>query len=183
MDIQYTKTREYSPDGGGAPGAIQAGGSVVIRRAVPSDGGALLQLIEELAGYERLAPPDEDARARLLRDMFSTPPRLDAYLARLDGVPVGYALVFETYSSFLALPTLYLEDIFILPEHRRGGIGLRFFRMLVAEAHRRGCGRMEWAVLDWNQPAINFYRKIGAREMKEWKTFRLVRDDMERLLG
>jgi len=183
MDFQYTKTRGYFPDGGGAPGGIKAGGSVVIRRADPSDGDALLQLIEKLAEYERLAPPDEGARARLLRDMFSTPPRLEAYLACLDGVPVGYALVFETYSSFLALPTLYLEDIFILPEHRRGGIGLRVFRMLVAEAHRRGCGRMEWAVLDWNQLAINFYRKIGAREMKEWKTFRLVRDDMERLLG
>lgn len=156
---------------------------MVIRRAVPSDGKALLQLIERLAEYERLAPPDEGARVRLLRDIFSTPPRLEAYLAHRDGVPVGYALAFETYSSFLALPTLYLEDIFILPEHRRGGIGMRFFRTLVAEAHRRGCGRMEWAVLDWNELAINFYRKIGAREMKEWKTFRLVREDMETLLG
>lgn len=115
--------------------------------------------------------------------MFSSPPRIEAFLATLEGMPVGYALVFETYSSFLALPTLYLEDIFILPDHRRRGIGERFFRVLVTEAHRRGCGRMEWTVLDWNQLAIDFYRKIGAREMKEWKTFRLVREDMERLIG
>jgi GNAT superfamily N-acetyltransferase len=154
----------------------------VIRRAVESDGGAILHLIEKLAEYERLPPPDEGARTRLLRDMFSTPPRLEAHVALLEGIPVGYALFFETYSSFLALPTLYLEDIFILPEHRRGGIGMKFFRTLVAEAHRRGCGRMEWAVLDWNELAINFYRKVGARELKEWKTFRLVRDDMEQLL-
>jgi GNAT superfamily N-acetyltransferase len=155
----------------------------VVRRALPADGEALLHLIEKLAEYERLTPPDAGARARLLRDMFSTPPRLEAYLALLEGIPAGYALVFETYSSFLALPTLYLEDIFILPEYRRGGIGMKLFRTLVAEARRRGCGRMEWTVLDWNQLAINFYRKIGAREMSEWKTFRLVRDDMERLLG
>ena len=177
MDMQHTKSPENLP----SPGA-QAGDSLVIRRALPADGKALLHLIEKLAEYERLTPPDDGARARLIRDMFSTPPRIEAYLALLEAVPVGYALVFETYSSFVALPTLYLEDIFILPEHRRGGIGMEFFRTLVAEAHRRGCGRMEWTVLDWNQLAINFYQKIGAREMSEWKTFRLVLDDMERLL-
>jgi len=160
----------------------KAGATLVIRRAAPTDGQALLHLIEKLAEYERLVPPDEGARARLVRDMFSTPPRIEPYLALQEGVPVGYALVFETYSSFLALPTLYLEDIFILPEHRRGGIGMKFFRTLVAEARRRGCGRMEWTVLDWNRPAINFYERIGAREMREWKTFRLVREDMERIL-
>lgn len=179
MDIQNTKSPEDLPNLDGT----RFGGSVVIRQALPADGEALLHLIEKLAEYERLTPPDEGARGRLLRDMFSTPPRLEAYLALRDGMPVGYALVFETYSSFLALPTLYLEDIFILPEHRRGGIGRKFFRTLVAEAHRRGCGRMEWTVLDWNTLAINFYEKLGAREMKQWKTFRLVRDDMTRLLG
>ena len=179
MDFHDTKSGEYPPEQGGAG----TGASLVIRRALPADGEALLRLIGKLAEYERLTPPDEGARARLLRDMFSTPPRLEAYLVLLEGIPVGYALVFETYSSFLALPTLYLEDIFILPEHRRGGIGTKFFMTLVAEAHRRGCGRMEWTVLDWNRLAIDFYQKLGAREMKEWKTFRLVRDDMERLLA
>ena len=182
MNTQHTKSPEKLPDRGAAATGSTPPASLVIRRAIPADGEALLLLIEKLAEYEHLTPPDEGARARLIRDMFSTPPRIEAYLALLDGLPVGYALVFETYSSFLALPTLYLEDIFVLPEHRRGGIGMRFFRTLVAEAHRRGCGRMEWTVLDWNTPAINFYRKIGAREMSEWKTFRLVRDDMGRLL-
>ncbi len=178
MDLQHTKSPENLPNQGGA----KAGATLVIRRAEPADGQALLHLIEKLAEYERLVPPDEGARARLVRDMFSTPPRIEPYLALQGGVPVGYALVFETYSSFLALSTLYLEDIFILPEHRRGGIGMKFFRTLVAEARRRGCGRMEWTVLDWNRPAINFYEKIGAREMREWKTYRLVREDMERIL-
>ena len=182
MNSQNTKSPEELPDRGAAAPGSTARASLVIRRAIPADGEALLRLIEKLAEYEHLTPPDEGARGRLVGDMFSTPPRIEAYLALLDGLPVGYALVFETYSSFLALPTLYLEDIFVLPEHRRGGIGMRFFRTLVAEAHRRGCGRMEWTVLDWNTPAINFYRKIGAREMHEWKTFRLVRDDMGRLL-
>ena len=182
MDIQNTKSPEELPNRDAAAPGSTANASLVIRRAIPADGEALLRLIERLAEYEHLTPPDAGARTRLIRDMFSTPPRIDAYLALLDGLPVGYALVFETYSSFLALPTLYLEDIFVLPEHRRSGVGMRFFRTLVAEAHRRGCGRMEWAVLDWNTLAINFYRKIGAREMSEWKTFRLVRDDMGRLL-
>ncbi len=182
MNTQNTKSPEELPNRGPASPVSTAMASLVIRRAVPADGEALLHLIGKLAEYEHLTPPDEGARTRLVRDMFSTPPRIEAYLALLDGLPVGYALIFETYSSFLALPTLYLEDIFVLPEHRRGGIGMRFFRTLVAEAHRRGCGRMEWTVLDWNKLAINFYRKIGAREMSEWQTFRLVRDDMERLL-
>lgn len=182
MDYHNTKSPENYPSPDRTGDGSRDGGSLVIRRALPADGDALLYLIDKLAEYERLTPPDQAARARLLRDMFSAPPRLEAYIALQGGTPVGYALLFETYSSFLALPTLYLEDIFILPEHRRGGIGMKFFRILVTEAHRRGCGRMEWTVLDWNQLAINFYQKIGAREMKEWKTFRLVRDDMERLL-
>jgi GNAT superfamily N-acetyltransferase len=158
-------------------------GSISIRRATPEDGQGLLQLIEKLAEYERLDPPDAGARSRLLRDIFSTPPRIEPYLALLDGTPAGYALVFETYSSFLALPTLYLEDLFILPEHRRRGIGMRLFAALLEEAHRRGCGRMEWSVLDWNRLAIDFYEKIGARHMAEWKLFRIARGDMEKLAG
>ena len=86
---------------------------------------------------------------------------------------VGYAIVFETYSSFLALPTLYLEDIFVLSEYRRHGIGLKLFRYCCAEARRRGCGRMEWVVLDWNKSAIRFYNRLGAKRMKEWQLYRL----------
>jgi GNAT superfamily N-acetyltransferase len=156
---------------------------ITIRRADPSDGGTVLGLVRGLADYEKLAPPDEVAQQRLLHDMFSTPPKIQAYLAEYEGTPAGYAFVFETYSSFLALPTLYLEDIFVLPTFRSKKVGYRLFTKMVAEAHRRGCGRMEWSVLDWNRLAIDFYKGMGASHMKEWQVFRLVRTDMERILG
>jgi GNAT superfamily N-acetyltransferase len=114
--------------------------------------------------------------------MFSPPPRIQAYLGEYEGRPAGYAFVFETYSSFLALPTLYLEDIVVLPAYRSKKLGYRLFTAMVSEAYRRGCGRMEWSVLNWNQLAITFYERVGGRHMKEWQLFRLVRSDMEQLL-
>lgn len=155
---------------------------IVIRPATPDDTVAVLTLVRGLADYERLVPPDDAAQKRLIRDMFSSPPRIQAYLGEYEGTPVGYAFVLETYSSFLALPTLYLEDIFVLPEYRKKKVGYRLFLAMVAEAHRRGCGRMEWTVLDWNVLAISFYDRMRARHMKEWQLYRLVRSDMERLL-
>jgi GNAT superfamily N-acetyltransferase len=156
--------------------------TVHIQRAEPSDGPALLSLIDALAAYEKLKPPNAAAKKRLLRDMFSPRPRIECHLAVCDGRSVGYALILETYSSFLALPTLYLEDIFVLPSHRGRGVGYALFRAMVAESHRRGCGRMEWTVLDWNQPAIDFYKRLGAVHMKEWHLYRLVQSDMKRIL-
>jgi GNAT superfamily N-acetyltransferase len=94
---------------------------------------------------------------------------------------VAYAITCETYSSFLALPTLYLEDIFVLPHARRGGVGRRLFRYLAGEALRRGCGRMEWVVLDWNQLAIDFYEQLGARRLAEWYTYRLTAEELQQL--
>ena len=99
------------------------------------------------------------------------------------GRVVGYAITLFTYSSFLALPTLYLEDLFVLESHRGQGAGYRLFTHCVEEAHRRGCGRMEWQVLDWNRLAIDFYERLGARQMKEWLPYRMVREDMEALLS
>jgi GNAT superfamily N-acetyltransferase len=96
---------------------------------------------------------------------------------------VGYAFVFETYSSFLALPTLYLEDLFVLPDFRNRRAGYALFAAMVAEAHERGCGRMEWTVLDWNQLAKDFYDRLGAKHMKEWQLYRLVRNEMEQIGG
>jgi len=157
--------------------------SCTIRPAQPADAASILGLVRGLAEYEKLAPPDEAAQQRLIRDMFSTPPRIQAFLAEVNGTPAGYAFIFETYSSFLALPTLYLEDFFVLPEERGKKVGLALFRAMVREAHRRGCGRMEWAVLDWNQLAIDFYDRAGARQLKEWKYYRLTRADMETMLG
>jgi GNAT superfamily N-acetyltransferase len=153
-----------------------------IRRANASDATALLALIDALAEYEKLDPPDTAAKQRLIKDLSGEHPRFEAYLAELDNRAVGYAVVFETYSSFLALPTLYLEDIFVLPDYRKMKIGATLFKAMVTEAYRRGCGRMEWSVLDWNQLAINFYKKLGARHMSEWHLYRLNRTDMERIL-
>jgi GNAT superfamily N-acetyltransferase len=157
--------------------------AVSVRRARPEDAGAILRLVRGLADYEKLPPPDPAAEERLVRDMFSTPPRIQAFLGEWNGVPAGYAFVFETYSSFLALPTLYLEDIFVLPEYRNRKIGYALFSAMVREAHSRGCGRMEWTVLDWNVLAIDFYRRMGAQEMSEWRLYRLGRPEMERILG
>lgn len=154
----------------------------VIRAATPADAPAILSLVLGLAAYEKLDPPDAAAQERLIRDMFTTPPRIQAFLAEIDGTPAGYAFIFETYSSFLALPTLYLEDLFVLPEFRSRKAGYALFTHVVAEAHRRGCGRMEWSVLTWNRLAIDFYVRLGAKHLSDWAVYRLTRPDMENIL-
>jgi GNAT superfamily N-acetyltransferase len=155
--------------------------STSIRRAAAEDAETLLELIEALAEYERLAPPDAEARARLVEHGFGARPRFEAYLVESDGVAVGYALVFETYSTFLARPTLYLEDLFVRTEARRRGAGGALLRFLAREAVRRGCGRMEWSVLDWNELAQGVYRKLGAQQLDEWRLCRLTGDALVRL--
>lgn len=151
---------------------------LVIRPATASDFDHFIALVDALAGYERLEPPDAEARERLRRDGFGEEPRFRAYLAELDGRTVGYAITYHTYSSFLARPTLFLEDIFVLPEARGRGVGRAFFRYLAARAVEEGCGRMEWMVLDWNRPAIDFYERLGGRRLDEWYTYRLTRERM-----
>ncbi len=156
---------------------------LTVRKATKADTPTILKLVDALAAYEKLDPPGPAAKKRLARDMAGERPRFDAYLGDLDGQAAGYAFVFETYSSFLALPTLYLEDLFVLPEFRKQKVGHALFTAMVKEAHRRGCGRMEWMVLDWNQLAIDFYKGFGATHMKEWNLYRLVRSDMELMIG
>jgi GNAT superfamily N-acetyltransferase len=158
-------------------------GTVEIVPAQAHDAEALLRLIDALADYERLPRPDADARKRLITDAFAARPRFEAYLAKAHGEAVGYAIVFETYSTFLAQPTLYLEDLFVLTEHRGRGTGRALFLHCVREALRRGCGRMEWSVLDWNALALSFYERFGARRLAEWQPYRLLRSDMELMLG
>ena len=109
-------------------------------------------------------------------------PRFDAFIAEVNGKPAGYAFILETYSSFLALPTLYLEDLFVLPEFRKIRVGYTLFKAIVAEAHNRGCGRMEWTVLDWNRIALDFYERVGATHMGQWQLYRLTKQDLERLV-
>lgn len=157
--------------------------SIAIRKATRDDAKVILSLVNALADYEKLTPPNAAAKERLINDMSSERPRFDAYIADVDGKAAGYAFVFETYSSFLALPTLYLEDLFVLPEYRKKKVGYALFSAMVKEAHRRGCGRMEWTVLDWNQIAIDFYQRLGASHMKEWQLYRLAREDMERIIN
>jgi len=157
--------------------------SPVVRRASREDAPVLFALVEALARYEKLAPPDAAAKDRLAQDLFGPRPRIEAYLGEFDGRAVAYAITFESYSSFLALPTLYLEDIFVLPEYRSKRVGIALFKFLVGEALNRGCGRMEWSVLGWNQLAIDFYERIGARHMKEWHLYRMVRSEMQEFLN
>jgi len=152
-----------------------------IRPATAADGDTFLALVDALADYEKLDRPTPEARRRLLRDAFGERPRISVFLAERGGRAVAYAIVLETYSSFLALPTLYLEDLFVLPDERRGGIGRAMIRYLADEALRRGCGRMEWVVLDWNQLAIDFYDKLGARRLSEWYTYRLTADQLREI--
>jgi len=150
-----------------------------IRRAVSrADASSLVELIIQLAQFEKLVPPDEAAQARLVYDGFEkNPPRYEAWLAENgDGVAVGYALLFETYSTFLCRPTLYVEDIFVLPHSRGIGIGKELMHHCIRLARERGCGRMEWTCLDWNADAQQFYERIGACRLDEWYLYRLTAD-------
>lgn len=154
---------------------------ITIRHATPDDADTFLALVDQLADYEKLERPSPAARGRLVADAFGTRQRISVFLGELDGTAVSYAIVLETYSSFLALPTLYLEDLFVVPDARRHGIGGAFSRFLAGEAVRRGCGRMEWVVLDWNELAIGFYEKLGARRMTEWYTYRLNAEQLNEI--
>lgn len=153
--------------------------SIHIRAAKREDIQILFALIEALADYEKLPRPAPEARERLLRDGFGDRPRFEAFIAERDERPIGYAFIFETYSSFLALPTLFLEDLFVIPEARGKGAGKALFEFCMQEAARRGCGRMEWMVLDWNKPAIEFYRRYGAHYLREWCLFRLTAEQLQ----
>lgn len=162
---------------------------VKVRLATAEDGPTILRLIHALADFEQLPPPDEAAQQRLLNDAFGPRPRFEIFLAEVQAEKVasaqvaGYAFIFETYSTFLARPTLYLEDLFVLSEYRSQKVGLALFRFCVEQARQRGCGRMEWTVLDWNENAIRFYQKLGGRHMNEWQLYRLTQPDFERILA
>jgi GNAT superfamily N-acetyltransferase len=157
---------------------------ITVRTARRADAETLFTLIDALADYEKLDRPTQAARAHLLADGFErTPPRFEALIAEHDGIPVGYSILFETYSSFLAQPSLYIEDLFVLPDQRRHGAGDALFRYLCAESLRRGCGRLEWVCLDWNALAIGFYEKRGGVHLDDWRSYRLTAPEIERLLA
>jgi len=145
---------------------------VTIRRGARSDAKGLIRLLISLAEFEKLQPPTPSAQRRIIKDIFDRR-RVKLLLAFRSGEPIGYALYFFTYSSFLAKPTLYLEDIFVLERFRGLGVGKSLFLRCVKEAAQKGCGRMEWSVLNWNSKAIRFYKNLGAKRLDEWSVFRL----------
>jgi GNAT superfamily N-acetyltransferase len=146
----------------------------LIRAATPADTPLILAFIRDLAAYEKLSHEVSADEAQLTRTLFADPPVAYSVLVFVDGQPAGFALYFFNYSTFLARPGLYLEDLFVKPEFRGRGAGKALLLHLAKLANARGCGRMEWSVLDWNQPAIEFYERLGARRMREWQICRLT---------
>ena len=152
-----------------------------IRAARMEDVRVILQLIRDLATYER-APDEVTATEEQLVDvLFGERPAEEVLLAFEGNLPVGFAIYFYNFSTWLARPGLYLEDLFVKPEKRGKGYGRALLVELAKIARDRGCGRMEWAVLNWNEPAIKFYQTLGAKPMNEWTVFRLTRDEIASL--
>ena len=156
---------------------------IVLRPARPGDVPAILGLVRALAEYERLAHEVEADGAALAATLFGERPAAEVVIAEVDGATAGFALFFHNYSTFLARPGLYLEDLFVQPRFRGMGIGRRLMAHLARLALDRGCGRFEWSVLDWNAPAIGFYRRLGAVGMDGWTIQRLTGDALQRLAG
>jgi GNAT superfamily N-acetyltransferase len=139
---------------------------------------ALFALVRALAQYEDLEHEVLGTEEVLREQMFGAHPRIEGLVVEAEGVLVGFALFFHTFSTFLCRPGIYLEDLFVLPEHRRRGYGTALLRAVAKLAVERRCGRFEWTVLDWNEPAKRFYRALGAREMSDWRVMRVVGEDL-----
>ena len=152
-----------------------------IRPATRADAPVIASLVRELAEYEKLLSEAKATPADFLRELESPNPVIHVLVAEFNGTPVGFALYFFNFSTFVGRPGLYLEDLFVRPAERSRGIGRELLRALARIARERGCGRMEWAVLDWNEPALRFYRSLGARQMKEWIVHRLTPIEIDQL--
>ena len=152
---------------------------VSIRTATKDDCGIILGFVRELAEYENLAHEIIATEEILTQTMFGAHAYAESLIAEINGKAVGFALFFHNFSTFIGRPGLYVEDVYVTPTYRHSGIGLKLFRALAKIALQRDCGRMEWAVLDWNQPAITFYEKIGAKPKPEWITQRLTRKEIQ----
>jgi GNAT superfamily N-acetyltransferase len=156
-------------------------GALSIRPGTARDIATIVALIRGLADYERLRHQCKATPAGVRRHGFGRRRYFETLICRRDGQPVGMALYFFTFSTFLAKPTLYLEDLFVLPEARGAGAGKALLAALARIAVTRGCGRLEWAVLNWNRPAIGFYERLGARLRREWILTRLTGAPLRRL--
>jgi GNAT superfamily N-acetyltransferase len=154
---------------------------LVIRPARPEDVPLLLALFRELAEYERLQDQLQATEELLERALFSERPAAEALVAERGADPVGYALFYPTFSTFLAIQGVWLEDLFVRPAHRKSGAGRALLAAVAARARERGAERLEWSALDWNELALGFYRGLGAQRMDEWVTHRLVGDALRSL--
>ena len=154
--------------------------SFLIRKAAPEDAETIYNLIHQLAVYEKLehevSATPEELRTQIFEKGYA-----EVIIAEEDGQPVGFALYFFNFSTFLAKPGLYLEDLFVEPEFRGKGYGKKLLAELAKIAEEKGCGRMEWSVLDWNTPSIEFYKSLGARPMNEWTVYRMTENEIREL--
>jgi GNAT superfamily N-acetyltransferase len=153
----------------------------MVRSATPADVPLLLEMIGELADYEQLSDAVEATDELMQRALFGQSPAAEALIAEHDGQPAGYALFFSTFSTFLAIQGIWLEDIYVRPEHRRSGAGRALISAVAERLLQRGGERLEWSALKWNDLALGFYRGLGAETMDEWVTHRLIGDDLRRL--
>lgn len=152
-----------------------------LRPATPSDVPAIMGLIRDLAAYEQLSHEVVGDEALLHEHLFGQNPAAEVVIGLVDGQVGGFALYFTSFSTFLTRPGLYLEDLFVRPEHRGSGLGRALLSHLAGLAVARGCGRLEWSVLDWNTPAIEFYRARGAVAMDGWTTYRVTGEALNQL--
>jgi len=154
-----------------------------IRFAERADVPLILRLIKALSVYEKLEDRVVATEEKVDRALFGPRPYAEAIIAELDGDAVGFALFFHNFSTFLAQPGIYLEDLFVEAEHRGAGVGRALLERLASIAVERECGRLEWAVLDWNEDAIGFYRRLGASPNDEWTVYRLTGEALRALAG
>ena len=154
-----------------------------IRFGQPDDVPTIFSLIKGLAEYERLSHEMLGTEALLAEHLFGERPYVEVLIAEAGGRAVGFALFFHNYSTFLTRPGIYLEDLFVLPEHRGLGIGKALLVRLAQIARERNCGRLEWSVLDWNAPAIEFYQRLGATVMPDWRICRMAPTEIAKLAG
>jgi GNAT superfamily N-acetyltransferase len=152
-----------------------------IRKANEQDVSVILGFIRELAEYEKLSHEVEATETKLAETLFGEDAKAKVLIAEVENVPVGFALYFYNYSTFLSKPGIYLEDLYVKPEARGAGLGKGLLKHLAQIAVQENCGRLEWSVLDWNEPAIEFYKSVGAVPMDEWTVYRLTGQALEQL--
>ena len=162
---------------------IQNKNEIKIRKVEPGDIPVILKLIKDLAQYEKLSDQVTATEELLRKNLFGKNRFIEVWLAEYQNKAAGYLIFYYNFSSFLTKAGLFIEDIFVLPEFRGKGIGKKLLLKVIEIAKERDCGRVEWNVLDWNEPAISFYKKIGAKTLDEWTTFRITSENFESILN